>query len=84
MAETVLELEITPNRPDCLSIYGIAREVAAAAGCRWRRRRSRTGRAGRRAGRATIAVEVADPDLCPRYGARVVRGRARSASRRPG
>ena len=28
----VLELEITPNRPDCLGIYGVAREVHAATG----------------------------------------------------
>src|SRR3954465_475678 len=32
IATDVLELEITPNRPDCLSIYGIAREVHAATG----------------------------------------------------
>ncbi len=32
VAEPVLEIEVTPNRPDCLSIYGMAREVAAAAG----------------------------------------------------
>ena len=38
MSEAVLELELTSNRPDCFSIYGIAREVAAAAGWRWRRR----------------------------------------------
>ena len=32
IADEVLELEITPNRPDCLSVYGIAREVQAATG----------------------------------------------------
>ena len=32
IATEVLELEITPNRPDCLSIYGVAREVHAATG----------------------------------------------------
>ncbi len=31
-ADEVLEFEITPNRPDCLGMYGIAREVAAATG----------------------------------------------------
>ncbi len=31
-ADDVLELEITPNRPDCLSVYGVAREVHAATG----------------------------------------------------
>src|SRR5947207_15151935 len=32
VATDVLELEITPNRPDCLGIYGVAREVHAATG----------------------------------------------------
>src|SRR6185436_324290 len=32
IATDVLELEITPNRPDCLSVYGVAREVHAATG----------------------------------------------------
>ena len=32
IATDVLELEITPNRPDCLAIYGVAREVHAATG----------------------------------------------------
>ena len=32
IATDVLELEITPNRPDCLSVYGVAREVAALTG----------------------------------------------------
>ena len=32
MATDVLELEITPNRPDCLGVYGVAREVHAATG----------------------------------------------------
>ncbi len=30
----VLELEITPNRPDCLGVYGVARELHAATGAR--------------------------------------------------
>ena len=32
LATDVLELEITPNRPDCLGVYGVAREVHAATG----------------------------------------------------
>jgi phenylalanyl-tRNA synthetase beta chain len=44
LSDTVIELETTPNRPDLLSVYGVAREVAASAG-----RRSRGG--GRRARR---------------------------------
>ena len=32
LAETILELEITSNRPDCLAVYGVAREVHAVTG----------------------------------------------------
>ena len=70
IATDVLELEITPNRPDCLSVYGVAREVHAATGAPlgpppWadgsRQRRRRRGR----------EVVVEDTDLCPRFTARL-------------
>jgi len=75
VSEAVLELELTSNRPDCFSIYGIAREVAAAA----RLELAPPPTAGPAAfggspASEAIAVEVADPDLCPRYGATVIRG----------
>jgi phenylalanyl-tRNA synthetase beta chain len=62
----VLELEITPNRPDCLSIYGIAREVHAAVGSTlapapWS---EDPGSSGPVEG---FSVEVRCPDLCPRF-----------------
>ncbi|MEA2127012.1 MAG: phenylalanyl-tRNA synthetase beta chain [Solirubrobacteraceae bacterium] len=62
----VLELEITPNRPDCLSIYGVAREVHAAVGSPlapppWV---DDPGTAGDVAG---FGVEVECPELCPRF-----------------
>jgi phenylalanyl-tRNA synthetase beta chain len=67
----VLVLEITPNRPDCLGIYGVAREVAATTGAPlkaapWERD---LGSFGELTG-IEITVE-ADPDLCPRFTARV-------------
>jgi len=66
----VLELEVTPNRSDCLSIYGVAREVHAATGAPlhgapWL---ADTGTPGPVAG-ANVTVEC--PDLCPRFTARV-------------
>ena len=75
VSEAVLELELTSNRPDCFSIYGIAREVAAAA----RLELAPPPTAGPAAfggapASAAIQVEIADPDLCPRYGATVIRG----------
>jgi phenylalanyl-tRNA synthetase beta chain len=70
IATDVLELEITPNRPDCLSVYGVAREVHAATGAPlgpppWA---DDPGGPGQVAG-AEVVVE--DPDLCPRFTARL-------------
>ena len=70
IATDVLVLEITPNRPDCLAIYGVAREVHAATGANlnpapWR---NDPGKPGEVAG-AKVIVEC--PDLCPRFTARV-------------
>ena len=71
----MLELELTSNRPDCFSIYGIAREVAAAARLELAPPPT-AGPAvlGGAPAAEAIAVEIADPDLCPRYGATVIRG----------
>jgi phenylalanyl-tRNA synthetase beta chain len=70
IATEVLELEITPNRPDCLAVYGVAREVHAATGAPlkappWA---EDPGADGEVAG-ARVTVEC--PDLCPRFTARV-------------
>jgi phenylalanyl-tRNA synthetase beta chain len=70
IAIDVLELEITPNRPDCLGVYGVARELHAATGAAlapapWS---DDPGSAGPVAG-AQVSVEC--PDLCPRFTARV-------------
>jgi phenylalanyl-tRNA synthetase beta chain len=66
----VIELEITQNRPDCLAIYGIAREVHAATGAPLREPpwTEDPGTSGDVEG---IEITVADPDLCPRFTARV-------------
>jgi len=71
--DVVLDLEVTSNRPDCLGHLGVARELAAAAGLEFRppdigplRTRGRVEDLTR--------VDVLDPDLCPRYTARVIRG----------
>ena len=71
IATDVLVLEITPNRPDCLGIYGVAREVHAATGASlspapWK---DDPGSSGREPEGITVTVQ--DPDLCPRFTARV-------------
>ena len=71
IATDVFELEITPNRPDCLSIYGVAREVHAAtqaplAPAPW------AGDPGPAEGEISgFSIEVRDPELCPRFTARL-------------
>jgi phenylalanyl-tRNA synthetase beta chain len=75
VSEAVLELELTSNRPDCFSIYGIAREVAAAARLDLAPPPIAPPAAfGGAPASSVIQVEIADPDLCPRYGATVIRG----------
>ena len=69
--DTVLDLEITPNRPDCLSVIGIAREVAALYGSalKWPVvERVETGAPVD----SLTRVEVEDPEGCPRCTARVL------------
>ncbi len=69
----VLELEITPNRGDCLSLLGVAREIAAATGVPLTLPDLSVG-ATSGSIEGTIHVVVDDPDLCPRYAARMVTG----------
>jgi phenylalanyl-tRNA synthetase beta chain len=73
LADTVLDLEITPNRPDCLSMAGVAREVAAVTGMTAARPASSPAQAGSAASEE-VSIEIRDPELCPRYVARLIRG----------
>jgi len=72
-AETVLELELTPNRGDCASILGVAREVRAQTGAPLRLPPSDVTERAERAD-ALVRVAIDDADGCSRYVARVVRG----------
>ncbi|MBP3485785.1 MAG: phenylalanine--tRNA ligase subunit beta, partial [Oscillospiraceae bacterium] len=69
----VVEFEITPNRPDCLSIIGLAREAAATFGADLRLHEPvvKGGAEGDLA--ELLDVETPAADLCPRYTARMVR-----------
>lgn len=72
-SDTVLDCEITPNRPDCLSMIGMARETGAIFDRDYHVElpviKSETGRATA----DEISVEIADEGLCDRYVARIVR-----------
>ena len=69
----VLEVEITPNRPDCLSVVGIARELAALTGARFRLPTISLKESGE-AARTLARVRIEAPDLCHRFSARVIHG----------
>ena len=71
--DTILEIEITPNRPDALSVVGVAREVAALTGAPFRFPQIAV-KEGETDVAKMAAVEILDPDLCPRYAARVITG----------
>jgi len=73
--DVVLDLEVTPNRPDCLSIMGVAREVAALYRTRVRAPDWSVPEAADLAPVGTrIRVEIEDSTLCPRYTARCIGG----------
>lgn len=73
LRDTILDVAITANRGDCLSVLGLAREIAALTGAPLLANRPRV-REGKVAIRDQIRVSILDVDLCPRYAARVVSG----------
>jgi len=73
LGDTILDLEVTPNRPDCLSIIGIAREIAAL--------NKQSVHPPKVSYKETatpieqmVSVEIVAPDLCPRYCASLITG----------
>jgi phenylalanyl-tRNA synthetase beta chain len=71
--DAVLDVEVTPNRPDLMSVVGVAREVAAATGVPLTLPDTSV-REGDEKAADLATVEIRDLDRCPRYLARVVRG----------
>ena len=71
--DVVVEFEVTPNRPDCLSVIGIAREVRALSGAELRLPEQVPAESGEPV-TASACVQVEDAGGCPRYVCRVVRG----------
>ena len=71
--DVVFELEITPNRPDCLSLIGVAREIRAETGNPLKLPTVDLQESGINI-RDLTSVTIDAPDLCPRYAARVIQG----------
>ena len=71
--DVVFELEITPNRPDCLSLIGVAREIRAETGNPLKLPTVDPQESDINI-RDLTSVTIDAPDLCPRYAARVIQG----------
>jgi len=69
----VMEVNVTPNRSDCLSIYGIARDLAAIVRGTLKAQDVAVKETGESI-KGLINVEVEDARLCPRYAGRLIRG----------
>jgi len=73
LGDTILNVDVTPNRPDCLSVIGVVREIAALTG----QSLHLPGIDYKEAEPSIdqqIAVEILDTDLCPRYCASLITG----------
>ena len=73
LGDVVIDFEVTPNRPDCLSLLGIAREVHALTGNPLRPPNSQVPESGP-ATAEDVRIDIEAPDDCPRYVGRIVRG----------
>ena len=69
--DIVMEVNVTPNRPDCLNILGIAREAAAAFGLQLNKPQHCIEGPLEK---GDIRIEIDSPDLCGRYTGRLIKG----------
>ncbi len=72
LKQAVVDFEITPNRPDCLSMVGMAREAAATFGQTLKYPDTACAAETDKQAGDFIQVEIKEPELCRRYAARIV------------
>jgi phenylalanyl-tRNA synthetase beta chain len=73
LEDWAFEISITPNRPDCASVMGIAREIAALTGKKLKRPEIKIKKGETSIGELT-SVTIDDPEGCPRYAAGMIQG----------
>jgi phenylalanyl-tRNA synthetase beta chain len=74
-ADTVFEMEIGTNRPDAMNHYGVAREAAAIYDLPLKQLSALSSQpSAKSANHAPFPITVEEPELCPRFSARVIRG----------
>ncbi len=69
--DPVIEIGVTPNRPDVLSVYGIARDLAASG---FGKLKNKPIPPVRGKGTCPVKVDIQEPDLCPAIALRLVKG----------
>ncbi len=73
LEDHILSFDLTPNRADCLSAFGIAREVSAVTGSPIKRPVVEIKETAEQAV-SQVEIEIEDSEGCPRYAARMIRG----------
>jgi phenylalanyl-tRNA synthetase beta chain len=73
LSDIILDIDVTPNRPDLLSVIGVAREVAAITGKKVRIPDLAYEEAGEPIEKQ-VSIAIEDADLCPRYSASLITG----------
>lgn len=73
LKDTVVEFEITSNRPDCFSVVGIAREAAATYKKEFKYPQIKVEEKAQGNAEEMISVAIENAELCPRYTARIVK-----------
>lgn len=71
--DAVMELGLTPNRSDCLSVVGVAREISAVTGSKFKGLNVKSPKGRERIGKR-LKVQVKSRKRCPRYSARIIEG----------
>lgn len=71
--DALIDIKVTPNRPDCLSMYGIARDLAAALGGNFQLPPSDLSEEENTEAAKLASVRIDAPQACPRYLGRVIR-----------
>lgn len=72
-SQAVLELDITPNRPDCFSHMGVARDIAVKTGREFRGKEVNPREFPHNEAAEQISIKIDDADGCPRYVAGIVK-----------
>ena len=73
LGDVILDIEVTPNRPDCLSMLGLAREISAITGAEIKEPELAYQQSDSKS-KSRVAIQIHNTDLCKRYAATIIDG----------